>query len=134
MTVDENGHVSFDISGLAEGTYNIEIRYSGYVGDSNLLSATVEIAPVTKYYTLVVKYSNFHELQDVIDTAYQSGSKEVNLEEDYKFEVGDEAVVIHDGMTINGNGHTIFGNNAGTVFNITGDNVVLKNINIVDRE
>ena len=62
-----------------------------------------------------------------------------DLTKDYSFEKWDSRVrfnygidVYCDNVTINGNGHTIDGNNVSSIFNIHGNNVVINNVTIVN--
>ena len=76
-------------------------------------------------------YSSFTDLNYLINNF----DGQINLQYDYKFIPGyDEGgITISKTLTINGNGHNIdAGGNAMSVFTVTGDDVVLKNMNIIN--
>lgn len=57
----------------------------------------------------------------------------LTLTNDYKYCEGDvHGIVISKSITIDGAGHTIDGNHSSRIFNITADNVILRNINFVN--
>lgn len=75
---------------------------------------------------------SFTDLQDII----QKASGEIRLERDVSMDLlSDEPFKFHegisidrDGLTIDGNGHSIDAKGKGSIFTITGKNIVLKNI------
>ena len=67
------------------------------------------------------------ELQSLIDNAIQSGETEITLEKQYKF-TSRNPIIINNSLKINGNGHIIEGDNKSRLFDITGDNVTLTNL------
>jgi len=70
----------------------------------------------------------FTDLEDIFN---QATGDRVELTDDFKYASGDNdqgIVIAKDNLTINGNGHTIDGDNQAKIFKITGNNVVLKNI------
>jgi hypothetical protein len=57
----------------------------------------------------------------------------LTLTDDYRYSGGDiHGIVISKPITIDGAGHTIDANHSSRIFNITADNVVLRNINFVN--
>ena len=57
----------------------------------------------------------------------------LTLTDDYQYDGGDiHGIVISKSITIDGAGHTIDANHSSRIFNVTADNVVLKNINFVN--
>ena len=69
----------------------------------------------------------FSDLQDLISANYGSILK---LDKDYVYENDFDinGINIIDSITIDGQGHTIDANGKGRIFNITAENVILKNI------
>ncbi len=55
------------------------------------------------------------------------------LDDDYKFINGsNKGILISKSITIDGKGHTLDGNRLSRMFNITADNVIIKNINFIN--
>ena len=75
---------------------------------------------------------SFDELEEIIINSQDNST--INLNYDYKYDGLDNftgIVVDKNNLTINGNGHVIdanSGNNSVRIFNITGSNVILKNL------
>ena len=67
------------------------------------------------------------ELQDLIDTAIENNQSEIVLDKQYKF-TSRNPIVIDGSIQINGNGHIIDGDNKSRLFKITGDDVTLTNL------
>ena len=127
----------FVLSGLTKGTYVIKVEYSGgNMINSNLGSDLLGASASNDVYikgfeskTMTVDYRTFAELQDIIDQS----TGIVVLDHDYAF--GDEdtgAIIINKSITINGNGHTIDGNDKSSIFNITAENVVIANVTLIN--
>ena len=78
---------------------------------------------------------NFSELNNIISN-YEDNS--LKLEKDYQYnEDTDSAykqgiIISKDDFVLDGDGHTIDGSNQAAIFNITGNNVTLKNINFIN--
>lgn len=73
----------------------------------------------------------FDELSAKINATPEGGI--LVLDKDYVYLNGsNKGIIISKSITINGNGHTLDGNNISRIFNITADNVVLRNINFIN--
>ena len=121
---DHENVITLPVLGL--GTYTVTAQY---MGDNNYNKSKV----ASKSFT-VTKW-NATDLQDLIDKAIANNESEVNLTHDYEF--GDDQripVVINSSLKVNGNGHTIDANGTKGVFNITGDDVELDDMNITNVE
>ena len=82
-------------------------------------------------YNVTDSYSSFTDLNNLISES----NGELVLEYDYKYmpEIDNGGITVSKEMIINGNGHNIdAGGNAMCIFKVTGDNVVLKNVNITN--
>ena len=77
---------------------------------------------------------NFTSLKNDID----SNPKSVDLTQDYVYDNNTDdqlslgIVIDKDDFVVNGNGHTIDGSNQARIFSIIGDNVTLKNLNLIN--
>ena len=75
--------------------------------------------------------SSFDELSGLVNDTPENGT--LILEKDYEYGSGpNKGVVISKSMTIDGAGHTLNGNKLSRMFNVTADNVILKNINFIN--
>lgn len=91
--------------------------------DTNLTQTSDEV--------VLVDVRSFDELSnEIANTAeYQT----MTLEKDYEYVSGqNKGIVISKPITIDGAGHTLNGNSQSRMFNITSDNVVIKNIHFVN--
>ena len=85
-------------------------------------------------FNLVSSGENFTTLQNEIDKSENC----IEIQEDYKFsnssdhELNKGILINKSNIVINGNGHTIDGSNQSRIFNITGKNVTIKNLNFVN--
>ena len=76
-------------------------------------------------------FNTFDDLSLLINNTPEGGI--LVLDDDYKFAGGsNKGIVISKAITIDGAGHIIDGNKSSRIFNVTADNVVLKNINFVN--
>ena len=74
---------------------------------------------------------SFEELSIKISNTPDGGA--LTLDKDYKYLNGsNKGILISKSITIDGAGHSLNGNKLSRMFNITSDNVVLKNINFVN--
>ncbi len=117
---DSNGHVSFDLGELLNGTY----IYNAYIDDTKYTA----IENGTGNFT-VKKLGSFTELASLINS-----KSSITLTTDYTFKVTDSeyktGIPIAKKITINGNGHTIYCKDA-RVFNLFGNaDVTLRNLMI----
>ena len=71
----------------------------------------------------------FTALQEKINNAAENAT--ITLENDYTYDEGfsTDGITINKALTIDGNGYTINGNSQSRIFNLTGNDFVLKNIN-----
>ena len=75
-----------------------------------------------------VKY--FDEVQTLIDNTPEGGT--VLLSDDYEFCGGNyKGITVSRPITIDGAGHSLNGMNSSRIFNVTSDNVVIKNIKFI---
>ena len=76
--------------------------------------------------------SSFTNLIDEIKNA----GNVLNLTKDYSFNNETDKktgiLIVKDNFTLNGNGHTIDGNKESRIFNITGNNVILNNLILIN--
>ena len=75
----------------------------------------------------IVSSSDFNQLQNLINSAGEGDT--ISLASDY---VGGGEVNINKQITINGNGHSIDTSHASRIFMINADNVVLKNLRLLN--
>lgn len=68
------------------------------------------------------------ELQTLINTAIENNETKITLNKQYKFNNGDSYITIPETITIHGNGHIIDANVKSRIFNVSGDNVVIDNV------
>ena len=74
--------------------------------------------------------SAFADLQNLIDITPDGGA--LNLYQNYAYEPGDNVITINKPITINGQGHTLDGKSASSIFCIKGNPVTLKNIRFIN--
>ena len=79
--------------------------------------------------------NNFTDLNDEISKIPEEGK--FTLEKDYAYGSGDSdykdgIIIAKDNVVIDGDGHTIDGAGQARIFNITSNNVTLKNINFLN--
>ena len=80
---------------------------------------------------------SFSSLQALINQNYGGV---LNLNSDYMFDSSDSSedwdlngpIMISNSITINGNGHYLDADSSNSIFSITGDNVILKNITLLN--
>lgn len=89
-------------------------------------------SPLQEELIAVPDDGTFTTLQNKINAA--DANSIVVLENNYSYDEGfsTDGIVISKKITIEGNGFTINGNNAGRIFKITADGVTLNNINFVN--
>ncbi|MBO6111269.1 MAG: hypothetical protein J6P12_10525, partial [Methanobrevibacter sp.] len=75
----------------------------------------------------IISSSDFNQLQNLINSAGEGDT--ISLTSDY---VGGGEVNINKQITINGNGHSIDASHASRIFMINADNVVLKNLRLLN--
>jgi predicted outer membrane repeat protein len=125
----------------ADGQYSINlsesrsIRLYGLNSSNNLLfvkySGDEQYHGTSLYHTVDVKAENAscEELLNKIESLGDGGV--LNLTNDYYFD-SQYAIEICNSITIDGQGHTIDGCYLSGIFNIYGENVVLKNIRFIN--
>lgn len=84
------------------------------------------------YVNVTFWYDNpFEDLSDRIVNTPEGGI--LILDRDYTYTGGpNKGILINKTITIDGNGHTINGNHTSRMFNISADNVIIKNINFIN--
>ena len=105
------------------GTYSVIISYDG---DENYNPAETQIRAFT-----VSKY-NASDLQNEINQAIANNQTELNLTHDYEFGENETTVTVNESIKINGNNHIVDANNSSGIFNITGDDVTLNNMTLIN--
>ena len=130
--VNENIGISSDIL-FAEDSSSSSFNEDSSV-DSNDVSLK-ESALKDSSNPNIVFANDFEELSYRINNTLDG--QVLILDKDYKFtnDSGDastKGIMISKPITIDGNGHTINANKLSRVFNITADNVILKNINFIN--
>ena len=78
---------------------------------------------------VITTSDSLSNLQTLIDN---DDSGEISLSSDYNYSDSDSSLIINKTITINGNGHTIDANLNSELFTITGSNVILNNLNIIN--
>ena len=86
---------------------------------------------------LTSESGNIHILGDFNELSYRINKTPdggiLTLNKDYKFSEGSyKGITISKSITIDGAGHTLDGSKSSRIFNITADNVILKNINFIN--
>ena len=111
---------------LSEGNYSVNVVLTNetglkqYYADCTLIAGNLRVGDI----------ANFTELENEIRTQ----GNDITLEKDYALNITDEIgyingiVIDMDNVIIDGKGHSISGSNLARIFNITGNNVTLKNI------
>jgi len=105
-----------------DGNISCILKFNSILKNSTILLFN----PITNSnYTTSIDLCNdsFYSLQKLIDS-----NSEINLTKDYQFHDGDIWININKPIIINGNGHIIDARNKSRIFNITSDNVIIKNI------
>ena len=106
------------------GTHRVIISYDG---DDNYNPAETQIKSFTVY-----KY-NASDLQNEINQAIANNQTELNLTHDYEFGENETTpVTVNGSIKINGNNHIVDANNSSGIFNITGDDVTLNNMTLIN--
>ena len=84
------------------------------------------------YVNVTFRYDNpFEDLSDRIVNTPEGGI--LVLDRDYTYTGGpNKGILINKTITIDGNGHTINGNHTSRMFNISADNVIIKNITFIN--
>lgn len=78
---------------------------------------------------------SFTELNNVIVNAKLNNQKTVNLTKDYTYQTSDNKFrngIEIDGITINGNGHTLDGSNLARIFSQSSGSVTLNDLNLIN--
>ena len=127
----ENTTDTLSIADEIESTNNLEINEATTVEDNvaNEINNGGDVA-TTPSEENNNEYKTFSELNSEITNQLVSGNT-VTLDYDYKNTDSYSAkgiTITQSNIVINGQGHTIDGNNAGRIFYITGNNITLKNL------
>ena len=119
-----DGKARLTVKDLAAGNYAATLIYSG---DMNFLGTTVNV----DFDVLKNDAYTFTDLQELIDDAEEGSTIELNQDYVYDDSVDDGTISINKEITINGNGHTLDGNNQVRIMNVY-SNVVLNNIGFIN--
>ncbi len=85
------------------------------------------------YVNVTYGIGDFEILSDEIYMTPEGGI--LVLDRDYEFVNGSaEGIVISKSITIDGAGHTLNGNKLSRIFNVTADNVTIKNVNFINGD
>ena len=141
ITVDKDNvtMVKFYIPGIVNTYVNI-VNRTGEISLSNILAgnyiAYISFDENEHYrrtdlnFSFIVEYNNFTVLQNLIDNPINNM---VNLEYDYIYSEGDSVVLVNgDNLIIKGNGFIIDAMNKSSIFNITGKNVTIVDLNLIN--
>ena len=111
---------SIKLYNLTENNNTLTIKYfedDRYL--ENIVNVTIPLS------------GNFNDLQSKISEIKEGGVLDLYM--DYIFDsASDYEIDILNEITIDGHGHTISGSNLSVIFNVWGDNVILKNIKFRD--
>ena len=123
LKTDRNGQAFYDYSGLNRGNYDYNAYY---MDDETRISTSGSID---------IEIGDFNIIQKQIDEAPVNSI--INLTDNYTFTKGMDdnlknGIKIDKTIIINGNGHTIDANNASRIFEITAENVLIKNITFIN--
>ena len=78
-----------------------------------------------------LKSGSFMELSQKINEIPEN--QELVLDRDYEYDEGsNHGIVVSKPIIIDGDGHTLDAKKSSRIFNVTADNVVLKNINFIN--
>ena len=116
---------------VANETDTVSAGEDAVISDSDMIvmssTENAEVLNIDDSRDILQATGDRADLQSLIDSHY---GEEITLQQDYLFTSGtnDAGVTITSAITINGNGKTIDAAQTGRVFNITGENVILKNI------
>ncbi|WP_298501001.1 right-handed parallel beta-helix repeat-containing protein [uncultured Methanobrevibacter sp.] len=121
LVTDINGQAIYDLAKLSKGKY----RYNAYHFEDSYYTYAESNGTFTNGqgdFNLLQRYINEAAVNSVL-TLNRSYTFTVGLDENLA-----EGIVIHRGITINGNGYTINALNRAKIFMVSTDNVVLNNI------
>lgn len=98
--------------------------------DSDTLDLTASDGALsaTQQYSLSATPGNYKELSDLIEKTKKNGILKLNKDYKYDESFTSNGITISKPITIDGNGHTIDGNDLARAFNVTANQVALKNI------
>ena len=141
ITVDKDNvtMVKFYMPGIVNTHVNI-VNRTGEILLPNILAgnyiAYISFDETEQYrrtdlnFSFIVEYKNFTVLQNLIDNPINNM---VALEYDYIYNEGDSVVLINgDNLIIKGNGFIIDAMNKSGIFNITGKNVTIVDLNLIN--
>ncbi|MBR0059452.1 MAG: hypothetical protein IJP99_09010, partial [Methanobrevibacter sp.] len=86
---------------------------------------------------IILGYGDFYLLQKYIEDAISNGNSTIVLDRNYTYTIGIDTVtdginISADNVIIDGDNHTIDAKFMSRIFNVFGDNVILRNINFVN--
>ena len=129
---DDSGIVTLNLPNSRIGHYDVIVGFS----EDTYLYKQFNLS-----YDVNDPRGDFEILQDLVNKAIESHQTELNLTRDYTFTVGNETdpldfnwldVDITSPLIINGNGWTINALGYCRIFNITSDNVVIRNVTLIN--
>ena len=110
---------------LSMGSISADENGTDVLGEDNNLTDNGDILSVEN------DIGSFDELSGLVNSTPDNSI--LILEKDYQYVNGsNKGIVISKPLTIDGAGHTLNGNKLSRMFNVTADNVVLKNINFIN--
>ena len=95
--------------------------------DENVLSNGSEIDPPLEVRSFTNLNEDINNGNDIVTLNCDYEYRELTDDEDLK-----EGILITRSVTIDGQGHTIYGNNQARMFYVAADNVVIKNLNFIN--
>lgn len=126
MEVENTQHLSSSEGNVLKESESEEyFKASNDPLDSNLK------APQNNQVLTASEEGNFTELQELINSNY-GGTLVLNKSYTYNQGFSSEGIYITGSITIDGNNNVLNGNNLGRIFNIAGNNVILKNIKFIN--
>ena len=138
VTKGDEVTVSWDLSYLMDnegilskyGPLNYSYETKFVANDSGMVNVTYRYNQM-EFEVIPFKYLDFNVLAQKINETPEGGL--LVLDRDYMYINGtNKGILISKSITIDGNGHTLNGNKLSRMFNITADDVTIKNINFIN--
>ena len=117
---NNTGTFIISLPNISQGTYDVSVVFEG---NDNYRAGS-------KTSTFTINYHSLTDLKNLIDAATDNT---VVLNRDYAWTTGDSVITIAaDNLVINGNGHIIDAKGESSIFTITGNNVTINNLTLVN--
>jgi predicted outer membrane repeat protein len=138
VTKGEEVTVSLDLTNLIDKNGQMS-KYDGLKSSykAKFIANDTGIVKLTFFYNQIIfevvpfKYWDMNILAQKVNETPEGGL--LVLDRDYIYVNGsNKGILISKSITIDGNGHTLNGNKLSRMFNISADNVVIKNINFIN--